>query len=50
MLEKSKLPKVNIGFSVPKICKEKKEAMMAEQKRKRANTKFETQIRSGKSK
>lgn len=47
---KKESPKVNIGFFVPKITKEKKEAMMAERKIKRADVNFEIKIRSGKSK
>lgn len=50
VLKKAELSKVNIGFFVPKISKEKKEAIMAERKMKRANINFEVQIRSGKSK
>ncbi|XP_003693493.2 39S ribosomal protein L38, mitochondrial [Apis florea] len=47
-LLKKESPKVNIGFFVPKITKEKKEAMMAERKIKRADVNFEIKIRSGK--
>ncbi|XP_006615534.1 39S ribosomal protein L38, mitochondrial [Apis dorsata] len=48
LLKEPELPKVNIGFFVPKISKEKKEAIMAERKKKRANINFEMQIRNEK--
>lgn len=50
VLKKPELPKVNIGFSVPKVSEEKKEAMMVERRKKRANSNFEVELRSGKSK
>ncbi|KAG6797650.1 39S ribosomal protein L38, mitochondrial [Apis mellifera caucasica] len=48
LLKKPELPKVNIGFSVPKVSEEKKEAMMVERRKKRANSNFEVELRSGK--
>ncbi|XP_043522800.1 39S ribosomal protein L38, mitochondrial isoform X1 [Frieseomelitta varia] len=40
--------KVNIGFLVPRLSSEKKEAWMAERKIKRADVNFEKEVRSGK--
>lgn len=46
VLGKPEQTKVNIGFSVPKVSLQERQAWMTERKTKRFNTNFEKEVKS----